>query len=52
MISSPARFVATCHRSSTLKTFRVDGIIRARLDDQERYREATDADIDALRLES
>jgi predicted DNA-binding transcriptional regulator YafY len=49
LVGPPARFIATCHRSGTLKTFRVDGIVRARLDDQERYREAADADIEAYR---
>jgi predicted DNA-binding transcriptional regulator YafY len=47
LVGPPSRFIATCHRSNTLKTFRVDGIMRARLDDQEPYRKAADVDIDA-----
>lgn len=42
----PVRFVATCHRSDTLKTFRVDGIMSARLDTREKFRAADDAAID------
>jgi predicted DNA-binding transcriptional regulator YafY len=43
----PARFIATCHRSGTLKTFRVDGILWARLDPSEPFRPAPEAEIDA-----
>jgi len=43
----PTRFIATCHRSGTLKTFRVDGILWARLDPNEPFREASEADVDA-----
>lgn len=43
----PARFVATCHRSEMLKTFRVDGIVSARLDAQERFRPVDEAPLDA-----
>jgi predicted DNA-binding transcriptional regulator YafY len=43
----PARFIATCHRSGTLKTFRVDGIISAQLDRNEPFRAALPADVDA-----
>src|SRR5580658_9247732 len=43
----PARFIATCHRSGTLRTFRVDGILWARLDPDERFRPASEAEVDA-----
>jgi len=43
----PARFIAFCHRSEMLKTFRVDGIVSARLDEQERFRPVDDAALDA-----
>ena len=46
-LGPPARFVATCHRSGTLKTFRVDGIIQGRLDEREPYRAADEAALDA-----
>jgi predicted DNA-binding transcriptional regulator YafY len=47
LIGPPARFVATCHRSDTLKTFRVDSIMSASLDGRERYRPADERAIDA-----
>ncbi|MGO9838306.1 MAG: helix-turn-helix transcriptional regulator [Polyangiaceae bacterium] len=43
----PTRFIATCHRSGTLKTFRVDGILWARLDPNEPFRPASEAEVDA-----
>ena len=43
----PARFIATCHRSGTLRTFRVDGILWARLDPTEPFRPASEAEVDA-----
>ena len=46
-VGPPARFVATCHRSGTLKTFRVDGIISGRLDEREPYRAADESALDA-----
>jgi predicted DNA-binding transcriptional regulator YafY len=47
IVGPPARFVATCHRSGTLKTFRVDSIMNARLDDAEPYIAADDVAIEA-----
>jgi predicted DNA-binding transcriptional regulator YafY len=47
LIGPPARFVATCHRSGTLKTFRVDSIMSASLDGRERYRPVDERAIDA-----
>jgi predicted DNA-binding transcriptional regulator YafY len=40
-VGPPARFIATCHRNGELRWFRVDSIIRARLDDREPYRECS-----------
>jgi predicted DNA-binding transcriptional regulator YafY len=45
----PARFIATCHRNGDLRWFRVEGIIRARLDDQEPYRECAPSTLAAFR---
>ena len=47
LIGPPARLVATCHRSNTLKTFRVDSIVSARLDRDEPFRSVDDAAVDA-----
>ena len=47
IVGPPARFVATCHRSGTLKTFRVDSIMSARLDDAVPYIAADSAAIEA-----
>jgi predicted DNA-binding transcriptional regulator YafY len=47
LLGPPARFVATCHRSGTLKTFRVDGVLDARLDAAHPFRAADDASVDA-----
>ncbi len=46
LVGPPARFVATCHRSAAVKTFRVDGIMSARLDENEPYRATDDAIVD------
>ncbi len=46
LLGPPARLVATCHRSNTLKTFRVDSIVSARLDKEEAFRSAEDAAVD------
>jgi predicted DNA-binding transcriptional regulator YafY len=37
-VGPPSRFIATCHRSGDLRWFRVDGIVRARIDDGEKFR--------------
>jgi predicted DNA-binding transcriptional regulator YafY len=47
LVGPPARFVATCHRDGKLKTFRVDGILDARLDPHEAYRAADEATVQA-----
>lgn len=48
----PARFVATCHRSGTLKWFRADGVSEAALDERATFKPATDEDVDAFVGES
>jgi predicted DNA-binding transcriptional regulator YafY len=47
LLGPPTRLVATCHRSGTLKTFRLDSIVSARLDPQMPYRNADEAAVDA-----
>lgn len=47
LLGPPARLVATCHRSNTLKTFRVDSIVSGRLDREEPFRSADDAAVNA-----
>ncbi len=47
LLGPPARFAATCHRDGKLKTFRVDGVLDARLEPQEPFRAADDAVLDA-----
>ncbi|HEY2517063.1 MAG TPA: WYL domain-containing protein [Polyangiaceae bacterium] len=47
LLGPPARLVATCHRSGTLKTFRVDSIVSARLDPEELFRSSDAAALDA-----
>ena len=44
----PQRLVARCHRSDTLKWFRVDNILDADLDPTEPYRETAQEHIDAF----
>lgn len=46
-VGPPARFIATCHRSGTLKTFRVDGIVSASLNIGQRYRPALEGELEA-----
>jgi predicted DNA-binding transcriptional regulator YafY len=47
-----ARFIATCHRSGALQRFRVDGIVHARLDANEPFREAAPDAVAAFRAAS
>ncbi|MCC6998531.1 MAG: WYL domain-containing protein [Deltaproteobacteria bacterium] len=44
-VGPPARFVATCHRSASLKWFRVDNILGADLDPHEAFRGASEATV-------
>lgn len=54
IIGPPARFVARCHRSDSLKWFRVDRVMRARLvaRDEARYRAVAVGEVDAFVAES
>jgi predicted DNA-binding transcriptional regulator YafY len=47
-LGPPARFIATCHRSSTLKWFRVENVSLARIDYAQPLRPADDAAIEAF----
>ncbi len=51
-LGPPARFIATCHVNGDLRWFRVDSLIRARLDDRERFRESPSSAVDAFRATS
>jgi predicted DNA-binding transcriptional regulator YafY len=43
-----ARFLATCHRSESLKWFRLDRVTRARIEGAEPYRDALEDEIEAF----
>jgi predicted DNA-binding transcriptional regulator YafY len=47
LLGPPARFVATCHRSNTLKWFRLESVSDASLEMRETYREADSKVVDA-----
>jgi predicted DNA-binding transcriptional regulator YafY len=47
VLGPPARFVAICHRSDTLKWFRVENVSDCSLDDTEHFRDADPKLIDA-----
>jgi predicted DNA-binding transcriptional regulator YafY len=51
-LGPPARFIATCHRSSTLKWFRVDNVLDARPDANEAYREVSAETLATFEAES
>jgi predicted DNA-binding transcriptional regulator YafY len=51
-LGPPARFIATCHRTGEHRWFRVDGILHARLHDEEPFRPSTPAAIAAFRAAS
>jgi hypothetical protein len=51
-VGPPARFIATCHRNHDLRWFRVDGIVRAHVDDAQKVRDWDAAHIAAFRKES
>ncbi|MGH7272267.1 MAG: helix-turn-helix transcriptional regulator, partial [Polyangiaceae bacterium] len=51
-VGPPARFIATCHRSGELRWFRVDGVLRARVDEGETFRESPQQDVEAFRSAS
>lgn len=48
----PVRFIATCHRTGTLKWFRADNVIEARLDHDEPFRATTAAAVTKFQSES
>jgi predicted DNA-binding transcriptional regulator YafY len=48
----PARFIAKCHRSDTLKSFRVDGISMANLDRDEKFRDGDTNEVARIERES
>jgi predicted DNA-binding transcriptional regulator YafY len=48
----PVRFVATCHTNGDLRWFRVDGIVRARVDDAQRFRDCEPRELAAFRAAS
>lgn len=50
--AAPARFVGVCHRARSLRWFRVDGIMSAKLDPAEPLRHATDEDVSRFIEES
>jgi predicted DNA-binding transcriptional regulator YafY len=47
LLGPPARFVATCHRSGTLKWFRVESVSDAKVDEKEPFRDADPKLVDA-----
>ncbi len=51
-VGPPARFIATCHRNGDLRWFRVDGIVHARLDEREAFRECAVSAVAAFRAAS
>jgi predicted DNA-binding transcriptional regulator YafY len=48
-VGPPARFIATCHKNGDLRWFRVDGIVRARVDDVQKFRSCDPAELSAFR---
>ena len=51
-VGPPARFIATCHTNKDLRWFRVDGIVRARVDEQESFWDCSRRDVAAFRAAS
>ena len=51
-IGPPARFVATCHVHNDLRWFRVEGVLRARLDTAEKFRDCESVAVAAFRAAS
>ena len=48
----PARFIATCHESGDLRWFRVDGIVRARVDSGQPFRDCEADELSTFRKAS
>jgi predicted DNA-binding transcriptional regulator YafY len=51
-VGPPTRFVATCHINGDLRRFRVDSIVRARVDDNQGFRDCDPGDVSAFRAAS
>jgi predicted DNA-binding transcriptional regulator YafY len=51
-VGPPARFIATCHKNGDLRWFRVDGIVRARADDTQKFRDCEPSELAAFRAAS
>jgi predicted DNA-binding transcriptional regulator YafY len=51
-VGPPSRFIGVCHRSGTLKRFRVEGISLARLDAGTPFRRAEPASVEAVLRQS
>jgi predicted DNA-binding transcriptional regulator YafY len=51
-VGPPTRLVATCHKSGSIKWFRVDNIVEARADSETAYRSARDADVERFYADS
>jgi predicted DNA-binding transcriptional regulator YafY len=51
-VGPPVRFVATCHRSGDLRWFRVDGVLRARVDTNQKFRDCSAEEVEAFRTSS
>jgi predicted DNA-binding transcriptional regulator YafY len=51
-IGPPARFIATCHSNQDLRWFRIDSIVRARIDDGAKFRECAPSEVTAFRAAS
>ncbi len=52
VVGPPPRFIATCHRSGELRWFRIDGIVRARLDELEKFRDCDSGAVSEFRAAS
>jgi proteasome accessory factor C len=48
VVGPPARMVARCHQSSTLKWFRVDGILNGRIDPTVTFQASSDEEVTAF----
>lgn len=51
-VGPPVRFVATCHTNGDLRWFRVENIVRARVDENEKFRECNPKELEAFRAAS
>lgn len=51
-VGPPARFIATCHKAQAFRTFRVERIVRARVDAAQKFRECSAEDLAAYQASS